>query len=447
VPEGRAAWHAESAFVDGEVRDRVLIEVEGERIAAVTADADASEGATKLGGLVLPGLANVHSHAFQRALRGRVESNAGGDFWSWREEMYRVAANLDPETFQELAVAAYAEMALAGITAVGEFHYLHHAPGGTPYPDPNLLSRRLLDAARTAGIRITLLDTCYLRGGVDGRPLERAQLRFGDGSAEAWVERVDALGEGPGMRLGAAVHSVRAVDEGSIEVVARWAEARRAPLHVHLSEQPSENDECLKATGLTPARLLERAGALSARTTAVHATHASPEDVELLGSKGVSVCFCPTTERALADGIGPARSVTAAGSALCLGSDSHACIDLFEEARAVELDQRLASGKRGHHEPNALLEAATANGTRALGWDAGRLERGLLADFIAVDMGSVRTAGALREQVVFAASAADVTDVVVGGKTTVAARRHVELGDVGGLLRRAISRAVAPPGT
>jgi formiminoglutamate deiminase len=248
------------------------------------------------------------------------------------------------------------------------------------------------------------------------------------------------------MRLGAAVHSVRAVDETSIAAVARWAEARQAPLHVHLSEQPAENEECLKENGVTPARLLERAGALGGRTTAVHATHVTADDIELLGSKAVSVCLCPTTERALADGIGPAGLLARAGSQLCLGSDSHAVIDLFEEARAVELDERLATAKRGQHQPAALLDAATVNGMRALGWDAGRLDAGLLADFIAVDMGSVRTAGAVPEQVVFAASAADVTDVIVGGKAIVAARRHVELGDVGGLLRRAISRAVSPGG-
>ena len=419
----------------------MLIEVEGERITAVTAGVEAPEGAVKLDGLVLPGLANVHSHAFQRALRGRVENTAGSDFWSWRTQMYRLAGGLDPEALHDLALGVYGEMALAGITAVGEFHYLHHAPGGTPYPDPNLMSRRLLEAARKAGIRITLLDACYLRGGLDGRPLEGPQLRFGDGTAEAWSERVSALGEGPGMRLGAAIHSVRALDERSIAVVARWARDRGAPLHYHLSEQPAENEKCLEATGLTPARLLERAGALGNRATAVHATHASFDDIRLLGSTATFVCFCPTTERALADGIGPARLLAAAGSPLCLGSDSHAVIDLFEEARAVELDERLASGKRGHHQPPALVEAATVDGMRALGWEAGRLEPGMLADFIAVDLASVRTAGTSPEQLVFAAGAADVTDVVVGGKVIVADRRHLELGDVGTLLQRAIARA------
>jgi formiminoglutamate deiminase len=432
------AWHAELAWL-GELRERVLIEVDGDRIARVTYGIDAPERAVELHGLVLPGLANVHSHAFQRALRGRVEET-GGDFWGWRDQMYSLAAGIGPEALYDLALATYGEMLMAGVTAVGEFHYLHHAPGGAHYPDTNLLARRLLEAARTAGLRITLLDACYLRGGMDGRALAGAQLRFGDGSAEAWAARVDELGEGEGMRLGAAVHSVRAVDEGSIARVAAWAAERGAPLHVHLSEQPAENEECLAATGLTPTALLERARALGALTTAVHATHLSDEDVGRLGASRTSVCLCPTTERELADGIGPAALLAAAGSPLCLGSDSHALIDLFEEARAVELDERLALGRRGSHKPAALIEAATAAGMRALGWDAGRIEAGMLADFIAVDLGSVRTAGIIPEQVVFAASAADVTDVVVGGRHVVREGRHAEL-DVPALMRAAVSRA------
>jgi formiminoglutamate deiminase len=248
------------------------------------------------------------------------------------------------------------------------------------------------------------------------------------------------------MRLGAAVHSVRAVDEPSIERVARWARERAAPLHVHLSEQPAENEECVKATGLTPAALLERAGALGSGTTAVHATHLSEEDIVRLGSSRTSVCVCPTTERDLADGIGPSRRLAEAGSPLCLGTDSHAVVDLFEEARALELDERLATLKRGQHSPGELLEAATIGGMGALGWEAGRLEAGMLADFIAVDLASVRTAGADPQQVVFAASAADVTDVVVGGRQIVRDRRHVDV-DVAEALRAALSsRAGSPPG-
>src|SRR5215472_6267052 len=215
-----AAWHAELALLPadlGGLRRSVLLAVEGDRLTAVTPDARRPPGAAGLSGLVLPGLVDAHSHAFQRALRGRAEGGgAAGTFWTWRDRMYRLAGALDPEALHELARAAYGEMALAGITAVGEFHYLHHGPDGRPYRDPNETGRALLAAATEAGLRITLLDACYLRGGLDGRPLEGVQRRFGDGSAEAWAARAGALSGGPSARIGAAVHSVRAVDERSI---------------------------------------------------------------------------------------------------------------------------------------------------------------------------------------------------------------------------------------
>jgi formiminoglutamate deiminase len=444
-------WHAELAWL-GEVRERVLLETDGDRITAVTSDVEAPPGARRLTGLVLPGLANVHSHAFQRALRGRSEPTQGseqGDFWTWRDQMYALVARLDPETLFELARATYVEMALAGITTVGEFHYLHHRRGGEPYDDPNQTGRVLAHAAEAAGLRMTLLDTCYLRGGLDGRPLAGAQLRFGDRSAAAWARRVSALQEGPAFKVGAAIHSVRAVDEESMAEVARWAAERGAPLHMHVSEQPAENRDCLAATGLTPTALLNRAGALGPRSTAVHATRLEPRDFELHGATGTSVCLCPTTERDLADGVGPAAALAGAGSPLCLGSDSQAVIDLFEEARAIELDQRLVSGRRGHHSPEALLEAMTASGAAALGWDAGRLEAGRLADFVVLDLATVRLAGWSRQdllrQVVYGATAADLTDVVVGGREVVSARRHFGQPEAGPRLHEAIRRAVGSP--
>jgi formiminoglutamate deiminase len=233
--------------------------------------------------------------------------------------------------------------------------------------------------------------------------------------------------------------------------VAGWAAERGAPLHVHLSEQPAENRDSLAATGLTPAALLHRAGALGPRTTAVHATHLEAGDVDLLGATGTRVCLCPTTERDLADGVGPAVALAQAGSPLCVGSDSQAVIDLFEEARAIELDQRLVSGRRGHHSPEALLEAMTGSGVAALGWDAGRLEVGRLADFVALDLSGVRLAGWSREdlvrQVVYAATAADVTDVVVGGREVVAGRRHTRHPEAGAGLHESIRRALEPEQT
>jgi formiminoglutamate deiminase len=438
-----SAWFTELAWLGPErgMAERVLVEVEGERIAAVTGGADPPEGATRLRGVTIPGLANGHSHAFHRALRGRTH-RGGGDFWSWRELMYQVAGALDPDRYLELATATFAEMALAGVTAVGEFHYLHHDPAGRPYADPNQMGEALIEAAGRAGIRLTLIDTCYLRAGLDGQPLAGAQVRFGDGDVGAWAERAGALRDRPGVRVAAGVHSVRAVDPAAMATVAAWAADRQAPLHLHLSEQRAENQACLAATGRTPAALAGSAGVLGPRTTAVHATHLTDQDVALLGATGTAACICPTTERDLADGVGPARALADAGSPLCLGSDSHAVIDLFEEARAVELDERLATERRGHHQPADLLAAATGSGMIALGWDAGRLAPGQLADLVTLDLRSVRLAGTRPadavDHLVFAATAADVTSVVVSGRQVVRDGRHLLVPDVAAALDRSI---------
>jgi formiminoglutamate deiminase len=355
--------------------------------------------------------------------------------------MYRLAAALDPDLYLNLATAVYAEMALAGITAVGEFHYVHHRPGGRPFDDPNAMGHALMEAAARAGIRLTLLDTLYLRGGFDEPALSEAQSRFSDGTAEAWMERVGALDDTALALVGAAVHSVRAVGAEEISLVASWSADIGRPLHVHASEQRAENAECVAATGLSPVGLLASAGALGPATTVVHGTHLSDEDIGLLGRSGTAVCFCPTTERELGDGIGPAAALVAAGASVCLGSDSHAVIDLFEEARAVEVDERLKAERRGHHSPAALLAAATETGSRSLGWPAGRLAVASLADFVTVDLDSVRTAG-IDDPVaatVFAASSADVGQVVVGGRLVVDDGHHLSVDDVPGRLSASIA--------
>jgi formiminoglutamate deiminase len=407
------------------------------RITAVVPGAAPEPGDVRLPGLVLPGFADAHSHAFHRALRGRT--HAAGTFWTWRQAMYALAARLDPDSLLALARAAFAEMALAGVTCVGEFAYLHHAPGGRRYTDPNALSEALVQAAAEAGIRLTLLDTLYLAGGLDAgghRPLDEVQQRFSDGSVEAWAGRVAALPERPGLRIGAAVHSVRAVPAAALREV-RGAVGDR-PLHVHLSEQPAENEACLAAYGRTPARLLADCGLLGPSTTAVHATHLTDDDVTLLGGSGTAVCACPGTEADLADGIGPFRRLADAGSPLCVGGDQHATTDLLAEARAVELGERLATGERGRFAPAELVTALTAAGHRALGWaDAGRLEVGARADLVAVALDTPRTAGCDPAQVVLAAGAADVRTVVVDGRVVVHDGEHV-LGDVGRLLADAI---------
>jgi formiminoglutamate deiminase len=337
-------------------------------------------------------------------------------------------------------------MALAGVTTVGEFHYLHHGPDGVPYEDANEMGRALIAAAAAAGVRVTLIDACYLHGGI-GEPAVGAQRRFSDGTAEAWAERVEALRDEESVRIGAAIHSVRAVDPDAAAIVTGWALGRDRPLHAHVSEQPSENDACLEAFGRTPTALLAEAGALAARFTAVHATHLADADVTLLGEGGACCCVCPTTERDLADGIGRMRRLTEAGASLSLGSDSHAVIDLFEEARAVELDERLASGERGHHTAPALLRAASEDGHACLGWpDAGRIAPGARADLVTVSLGGVRLAGVEPENAVeaavFAASAADVRHLLVNGREIVRDGRHETI-DVARELHEAIARVAA----
>jgi formiminoglutamate deiminase len=438
----RALW-CEFAWLGGEGAEAgVLIGLEDERISTVATGVDApAAGAESLPGLTIPGFANAHSHAFQRGLRGRTQGGRG-DFWTWREGMYALAQAIDPDLYLALARATFGEMALAGITAVGEFHYLHHGPGGARYEDPNEIGRALITAAREAGIRITLIDACYLHGGV-GREAGGAQLRFSDGDAETWAERVAALQPEPGARIGAAIHSVRAVDPESAATVARIATERSWPLHAHVSEQPAENEDCVAEYGATPTGVLAEAGALSERFTAVHATHVTDADVELLGGAAATACLCPTTERDLADGVGPARQLADAGAGLALGTDSQAQIDPFEEARAVELDERLISGARGRHSAAELLTAATAGGDEAIGWpEAGRIEPGALADLTTIGLDGVRLAGTspdrLVESVVFAAAPADVRDVIAGGETIVRDGRHVHL-DVPGELARAIA--------
>jgi formiminoglutamate deiminase len=328
--------------------------------------------------------------------------------------MYDVAARLDPDTYLELATVTYREMVAAGFTGVGEFHYLHHQPDGTPYDDPNTMGEALIEAAGRAGIRITLLDTCYLSSGF-GAPPEGVQVRYDDGSAAAWAERVDALTPHGTARIGAAIHSVRAVARDQIPTVVEAA--REKPLHVHLSEQVGENDRCVRAYGVSPTRVLADAGALGPDTSAVHATHLTVEDVRLLGASRTFACFCPTTERDLGDGIGPSRGLHDAGSSLSLGSDSHAVIDPFEEMRAVELDERLATQERGHWTAAELLDAATRHDS--LGWDdAGRIAVGARADLVTIATDRVRTAGtgADEQTAVYSAVAEDVTHVVADGK-------------------------------
>lgn len=451
-------WWAELAWLGGpDAAMGVLIETDASGMIVGVKPSSPRPGDAEvevLSGLTLPGLVNSHSHAFHRALRGWTQSH-GGDFWSWRRLMYEVAGRLDPDMYLELATAVYAEMVLSGITTVGEFHYLHHDRGGHRY-ESHAMEAAIVEAATRAGIRLTLIDTCYLAGGI-GSPVQGPQLRFSDGSVDAWSARLEsasALLCGPKVRFAAGVHSVRAVPREALAEIAACTSNAELPVHAHVSEQPAENAACLEAYSLTPAQLIGEAGLLGATFTAVHATHLNAADIDLIGSTASTVCMCPTTERDLADGIGAAAALAESGASLCLGSDSHAVIDLFEEARAVELDERLASGRRGSHDPVSLLMAATCDGSASLGWPGGgRLEVGAQADWCTLDCSGVELAGTFgaggRNAVaaaVFAGKAASITTVVVAGTTLVRDGHHLGLGNVAGAMRRVVSDVLGDVG-
>lgn len=429
-----SAFWCESAVVLGAIEPAVRIEHRGGVITSVDVGAPQLPGDAVLRGLTLPGLANGHSHAFHRALRGRTHAD-GGTFWTWRETMYRVAASLDPDNYFDLATAVFAEMVLAGYTVVGEFHYVHHQPDGTPYPNGPAMEQAIVAAAERAGIRLTLLDTLYLGTGVGGARLEPGQRRFADASVAAWAARRDSVAVGPLARIGAAIHSVRAVPPALIPEVA--AVSVGLPLHAHVSEQPAENSAALGDTGRTPTQLFSPV--LGAHFTAVHATYLTEDDIRLLGDSGSTVCFCPTTERDLADGIGGAIALRDSGAKLSLGSDQHAIIDPFEELRGLEMDERLLTGERGRFSPPELLVAASSNGYASLAWNGGTITTGAVCDLVVVGTATPRTAGAALNQLWLAATAADVSTVIVGGVVRVENGRHA-LGDVGELLNSAIAR-------
>ncbi|UFS59424.1 formimidoylglutamate deiminase [Subtercola endophyticus] len=414
-PTAPAFW-CDTALVAGRAVRSVRLETDTSgRIAAVTGGVAPLGGDTQLG-TVVAGMANAHSHAFHRVLRGRT--NAGsGDFWGWRTRMYAAANALDPDLYRALAIGVFGEMLAAGYTAVGEFHYVHHRPDATPYTPPHAMELALAEAAHAVGIRLVLLDTLYLTGGIDS-PLEAEQRRFGDGSAERWLVRWFSLRDelaryAPLVTLGAAVHSVRAVPPDALAVVARQL-APDVPLHVHVSEQPRENDECLARYGATPTRMLADAGMLSPRLSVVHATHLTDGDVALLGAAGVTVVMCPSTEADLGDGIGPARRLADSGCRIALGSDQNAVIDPFLEMRGLEAGERLASGRRGRFSPADLLTAAGPDGYASLGLGGG-LAAGAWADWVEVETMSVRTIGGDIEQLALTATSADVLRVFVGG--------------------------------
>ena len=428
-------WARHAQLPDG-MAAKVRITIEGDRIRAVGRGEPQPDDISLP--LVLPGIANGHSHAFHRALRGRVQ-DAAGNFWTWRDHMYAAASALTPESYFALAHGVFVEMVTAGFTAVGEFHYLHHGAGGRPYENPNAMGEAVIAAAQAAGIRLTLLDTLYLAGGLGGEghlPLDPVQERFADKDIATWARRFGDLRDTAGCRIGVAAHSVRAVPREALLQLASVAGPR--VIHAHVSEQPAENAACTLVYGQTPTQLLDNSGLLSERFTAVHATHLSRDDIRRMGRSRAFICMCPTTERDLADGIGPARDLLDAGARLSIGTDQHVSIDPFIEVRGLEMHERLHSGERGRFTLDELNLAMSHHGYASIGWpDGGLIAPGALADLVAVRRDSVRTVGSRAAQVMFSAAAGDVTDVMIGGEFVVRGGVH-RAGDPGALLGKAL---------
>lgn len=402
---------------------------------------------------LLPGLVNAHSHAFQRVIRGRTEyrgASPADSFWTWREMMYAAAQRLTPEDIYDASRMAFLEMALSGITAVGEFHYLHHTPEGGEYEDPNLLAKQVVRAARDVGLSIALLRVAYARAGFRKEPDPR-QLRFIEPDPAVFVRNAEslslALEADPHAWLGVAPHSVRAVPVEYLRALRAYAHAYHLPLHMHVAEQPAEVEACVAEHGRTPVKFLADEGVLSPRFTGVHAVHVTPEEVALLAKARALVCACPTTERNLGDGVVPAGALLDAGVRVALGTDSHTQIDLLEDARGLEYHLRLKTLRRnvlaparvkdesrGEGTPEVaalaarLFECATFRGAESIGAHAGEFGPGRAADFFTVDLEDPAIAGASKDDllpaIVFSASRAAVRETAVGGLLLVESGRH-----------------------
>jgi formimidoylglutamate deiminase len=394
---------------------------------------------------MLPGLVNAHSHAFQRVIRGRTEYRTGGrgSFWTWREMMYSAAMRLGPEDVYDASRMAFLEMALGGITAVGEFHYLHRTPEGAAYGEPNLLAREVVRAAREVGLRIALLRVAYVRSGFRVAADER-QARFIEADPEVYLRHTDALraelAHTEGAWTGVAPHSVRAVPLPYLKEVIAFARERSLPIHMHLAEQPAEVSACLEEYGMRPVELLEAEGLPDDRFTGIHVIHVNREEVVALARARSFACACPTTERNLGDGIFPADLFFREGVRVALGTDSHAQIDLMEDARQLELNLRLQSLERcvlaeetgGLSSPASLaarlLDCATLHGAESIGAEGGTFAPGRPADFFTVDLMDASIAGAsaddLLPMIVFSLARGGVREVAVGGRAIVEDGRH-----------------------
>ncbi|HEX6648250.1 MAG TPA: formimidoylglutamate deiminase [Pyrinomonadaceae bacterium] len=440
------SWWPDFVYVDGQfLSDRAVVCDQSGNIKEIVEGHEAAGAIRLQNRALLPGMVNAHSHAFQRVIRGRTErrsQHTNDSFWTWREQMYAAANRLEAEDIYAVSRMAFLEMALTGITAVGEFHYIHHAPNGAPYSDPNLLAREVIRAARDVGIRIALLRVAYARAGfeTEANPL---QVRFIENSPEQYLQHLEQLLSAPELQDGLAwagvgPHSVRAVPLDYLKTIVPFANERGLRVHMHVAEQPAEVAACIQEYGRSPVALLDTEGLLSASFTAVHAIHVTPKAIGAMARAGASVCACPTTERNLGDGVVPIDAYFKAGVPVSLGTDSQIQIDLLEDARELEYHLRLQQTARNVLAPHddasssalarRLFDCATINGARSIGFSGGKLEAGAPADFFTVDLDDPSIAGSgpddLLANIVFSLSRAAVRDVVVGGRRIVEDGRH-----------------------
>ncbi|RDI98207.1 formimidoylglutamate deiminase [Dyella solisilvae] len=398
----------------------------------------ASGEGERLGHWVLPGMPNLHSHAFQRAMAGLAERKGRSDdsFWTWRETMYAFAAAIGPEQLQAVAAQLYVEMLKAGYTQVCEFHYLHHQPDGTPYAQPEAMSLALIEAAREAGIALTLLPVLYMSGGFDGRALTPRQRRFGH-DVPSYLRLLQNLRahESERLRVGIALHSLRAVPEEALREVLESEAAKDCPIHIHIAEQIGEVQDCLATRGARPVEWLFEHADVDARWTLVHATHLSAHETSQLARSGAVAGLCPTTEANLGDGLFPLADYLDAHGTLGIGSDSHISISPIEELRWLEYGQRLvtrhrniAARRQGDSVGETLWPAALRGGALASGLPIGELRAGARADLLVLDdrapLLAARDEASLIDSLLFAGNAPLVRNVMVGGEWIVRDFRH-----------------------
>jgi formimidoylglutamate deiminase len=447
---------AEAALLPGGFAEAVRLEVDARGdLSAVEAGAEPAD-AERLSGVVLPGMPNLHSYAFQRAMAGRAERLAPGEasFWTWREVMYRFLERVGPDELRAIAAQVYVEMLEAGYTAVGEFHYLHHHRGGRPYADPAELSWAILEAQRASGIGLTHLPVLYMAGGFGGVPAEVGQRRFvhaPDRFADLLARLAPPFAGDPNVRLGVAPHSLRAVPDQALRDVLGLADAidAAAPIHINVAEQVKEVRDCLEWCGARPVRHLFDIAEVGPRWCLVHATHMDEAETDLLARSGAVAGLCPTTEANLGDGLFNLGGYLAAGGRIGIGSDSHVSISPIEELRWLEYSQRLGSLRRliaaSAEQPHCgarLWRDALAGGAQALGRRTGRLEPGCRADLIRLDAAHPIVAecsgDSLLDALVFSGSVNLVRDVMVGGRWLVRNGRHLRRDEVADAYRAAL---------